>query len=116
LLCQRRLVLKGVPMRALPSLCALLLGLACHGAQAQSEAKSDTPPAPPAKAPPAVKEPVKDIRGQTDAWFKDCKQGWDAATHMSRRDYERTCHRMAQERVKFMRDWEKTSADRSKTK
>ncbi|HEU0062685.1 MAG TPA: hypothetical protein VFR19_22590 [Hyphomicrobiaceae bacterium] len=64
----------------------------------------------------ASKEAVNDIRGQTDAWFKDCKQGWDAATHMSRRDYERTCLRMAQERVKFMRDWEKTAADRAKTK
>jgi hypothetical protein len=103
-------------MRALPSLCALLLGLACHGAHAQSTAKTESAPAPPPKAPMASKEAVNDIRGQTDAWFKDCKQGWDAATHMSRRDYERTCLRMAQERVKFMRDWEKTAADRAKTK
>ena len=103
-------------MRALLSLCALFLGLACHGAHAQSAAQGESAPSPPPKPAPALKEPVKDVRGQTDAWFKDCKSGWDAATHMSRRDYERTCQRMAQERVKFIRDWEKPPADRAKTK
>jgi hypothetical protein len=102
-------------MRGLSKLCALILVLACHGAHAQSAAPDGSAPSLPLKPAPARKEPVKDIRGQTDAWFKDCKQGWDAATHMSRRDYERTCLRMAQERVKFMQDWEKTSADRVKT-
>ena len=103
-------------MRALPSLCALILGLACHGAHAQSAAQGESAPTLQPKPAPALTEPVKDIRGQTNAWFKDCKQGWDAGTHMSRRDYERTCLRMAQERVKFMQDWEKPSADRAKTK
>jgi hypothetical protein len=92
-------------MRALPSLAVLIVGLAFQGAYAQSVAQRQSPT-----------EPPKDVRAQADSWFKDCKQGWDAATHMTRRDYERTCLRMAQERVKFLRDWEKTSGDRAKTK
>ena len=103
-------------MRASSSLCVLILLLACPEAHAQSTAKGDNAPSALPKAAGPVQEPANDIRGQTDAWFKDCKQGWDAGTHMSRRDYERTCLRMAQERVKFMRDWEKTSAERAKTK
>ena len=103
-------------MRASSSLCLLILLLACPGAHAQSTGKGDNVPSPLPKAAAPVQEPAKDIRGQTDAWFEDCRQGWDAGTHMSRRDYERTCLRMAQERVKFMRDWEKTSTERAKTK
>ena len=102
-------------MRALSSLCALFLSLACPAVHAQAAAGGESASSQQPKPTPAVTEPAKDIRAQTDAWFKDCKQGWDAATHMSRRDYERTCLRMAQERVKFMQDWEKTSADRAKS-
>jgi predicted component of type VI protein secretion system len=92
-------------MRALPSFTVLIAALAVQGAYAQTLTQGERP-----------KEPVKDLRAQTDTWFRDCKQGWDAGTHMTRRDYERTCLRMAQERVKFMRDWEKTGGDRAKTK
>src|SRR5262249_57683215 len=103
-------------MGGLPGLSLLvavvLVGTGAHaqsGPQApQTEAVAASPPVA------ASKEPVKDIHAQTEAWFKDCKQGWDAATHMSRRDYERTCLRMAQERIKFMRDWENTGRDQAK--
>src|SRR5215475_14048660 len=111
----------------MPTLSSLLLvfwgvvwALAGTGACAQSAAPSDQSAAPAEqsaapsdttallpKPAPAPKDPSKTVRDQTDAWFKDCKQGWDAATHMSRKAYERTCLRMAQERIKFMRDWEK---------
>jgi len=85
------------------------------GAHAQSAPQPEAVTSPPQPAA-ASKEPVKDIQAQTEAWFKDCKQGWDAGTHMSRRDYERTCLRMAQERIKFMRDWENTGRDHAKGK
>jgi predicted component of type VI protein secretion system len=101
-------------MRCLPSFSFLvaivLVGTGAH-AQSAPQSQAVTPP-----QPAASKEPVKDIHAQTEAWFKDCKQGWDAATHMSRRDYERTCLRMAQERIKFMRDWENTGRDQAKAK
>lgn len=100
-------------MRVLPTVSLLALLFAIGAADAQSAAPSEG--APP-KSASAATEPVKSLQEQTDAWFKDCKQGWDAGTHMSRKDYERTCLRMAQERIKFMRDWEKTGGDRPKTK
>jgi predicted component of type VI protein secretion system len=103
-------------MRCLPSFSFLVaIVLVGTGAHAQSAPQSQAVASPPQPAA-ASKEPVKDIHAQTEAWFKDCKQGWDAATHMSRRDYERTCLRMAQERIKFMRDWENTSRDQAKAK
>src|SRR5262245_53703836 len=76
----------------------------------KAAAPSDTTALLP-KPAPAPKDPSKTVRDQTDAWFKDCKQGWGAATHMSRKAYERTCLRMSQERIKFMRDWEKNGGD-----
>ena len=100
-------------MRRLPSfslLAVVLMGTGAHGQSAPQTEAIASPPQPTA----ASKEPVKDIHAQTEAWFKDCKQGWDAGTHMSRRDYERTCLRMAQERIKFMRDWENTGRDQAK--
>ena len=38
------------------------------------------------------------------AWYEDCRKGWDAKTHMSRRDYDRTCRRMAHERSKYLNE------------
>jgi len=104
-------------MPTLPRLFALaviLAGTAAYGQSSQSPPASENASA--AVPKPVAKEPVKNIRDETDAWFKDCKLGWDAGTHMSKRDYERTCLRMAQERVKFMRDWEKTGGDYRKAK
>ena len=101
-------------MRPLPAVCALAVLLAGAAASSQTPLPSEGASASPPKPVAAPKEPMKDARERTDQWFKDCKLGWDAGTHMSRRDYERTCLRMAQERVKFMRDWEKTGSDRPK--
>jgi hypothetical protein len=39
-----------------------------------------------------------------NAWYEDCRKGWDAKTHMSKKEYNRTCRRMAQERIKFLSD------------
>ena len=40
----------------------------------------------------------EDMRAHTPAWYEDCSKGWDAKTHMSK-NYERTCRRMAHERI-----------------
>jgi hypothetical protein len=102
-------------MLSLARLSALSLVLACSGAQAQSTGQAESAASGSPKPAPQRQEPAKDIRVRTEAWFKDCKQGWDAATHMTKSDYERTCLRMARERMKFMRDWEKPG-DRAKAK
>src|SRR5262245_40181154 len=99
-------------MPTLSVLCLLFSGaVACAQSAAPAAGAGATSPKPTA----ALKE-AQDLKTRTDAWFKDCKQGWDPGTHMSRRDYERTCMRMAQDRVKFTRDQEKTGRDRVKAK
>jgi hypothetical protein len=35
------------------------------------------------------------------AYFDTCMKDWDPATHMTKRDWSRTCRRLADERVKF---------------
>ena len=102
-------------MRMFARISALSLVLACSGAEAQSAGQTESAASGLPKPAPERQEPAKDISVRTEAWFKDCKQGWDAATHMTKRDYERTCLRMARERMKFMRDWEKPE-DRPKAK
>jgi hypothetical protein len=34
--------------------------------------------------------------------FKQCLENWDAATHMTKREWERTCRRVVDARVKFL--------------
>jgi hypothetical protein len=42
------------------------------------------------------------IRACGEAWFKDCLKDWDSATHMSKKDYARTCRRVVDGRVKAL--------------
>ena len=35
------------------------------------------------------------------AWFEQCMRDWDAATHMTKQEWQRTCRRVATERAKF---------------
>jgi hypothetical protein len=48
-----------------------------------------------------------DMKARMDTWYEDCRKGWDAKTHMSKKEYDRTCRRMAQERVKYLHDEER---------
>ena len=34
-------------------------------------------------------------------YFDTCMKDWDAATHMTKEEWSRTCRRLAEERVKF---------------
>jgi hypothetical protein len=43
-----------------------------------------------------------EIRKTSDAQFKQCLQDWDAATHMTKKEWERTCRRVVDARVKFL--------------
>jgi hypothetical protein len=36
-----------------------------------------------------------------DTYFSDCAKDWDASTHMTRMEWERTCRRVATERARF---------------
>jgi len=53
------------------------------------------------------------MQARMKAWYEDCRKGWDAKTHMSKKDYDHTCRRMAQERIKFLKDEEEKTRTRS---
>ncbi|MET0193183.1 MAG: hypothetical protein ABW200_07395 [Hyphomicrobiaceae bacterium] len=36
-----------------------------------------------------------------DTYFSDCAKDWDASTHMTRVEWDRTCRRVATERARF---------------
>jgi hypothetical protein len=45
---------------------------------------------------------AEEIRSCGEAWYKDCLKDWDSATHMSKKDYARTCRRVVDSRVKAL--------------
>ena len=59
------------------------------------------------RVPPAGHE---EIQARGAAWYTECMQIWDAATHMSKGDWSRTCRRVVDERVKWLVDFAKEEA------
>jgi hypothetical protein len=47
-------------------------------------------------------EDIKAIDDRVDYWRKTCLQDWDAATHMTRKEWRTTCERVATERRIFL--------------
>ncbi len=78
-------------MRAL--LCAGVLLLSATAAFAQSG------------TPPVAKRQSSDAALLDEkARVKECMKTWDRTTHMTKREWEETCRRVASERVKYLRD------------
>ena len=102
-------------MRTLLTVFALALLLTWSEAHAQSDAPAKQPPSPASKAvgSRALGQHPPDLQAHMHSWYEDCRKGWDAKTHMSKKDYERTCRRMAHERIKFLHD-EEISRNRAK--
>ena len=48
------------------------------------------------------KDATEQIKERGRGWFRQCIQDWDAATHMTKAEWERTCRRVAIERTKFL--------------
>ena len=71
------------------------------------EAKSPSSEAP-KKPPPSVQNKTKgqaaEERKIADQLYDNCLRDWDAATHMTKQEWQRTCRRMANERTKFRSD------------
>ena len=100
-------------MRTTLHVCSLLLCV-CGTAYAQTS----TPPSGEASPPrvqtttptppkPGDKDTQEQIRDRGKAWFQQCMQDWDTATHMTKVEWERTCRRVALERTKFLIDQSK---------
>ena len=99
---------QSIPRRGL-TLIAVSLLLGVTGASAQSDmAAKRQPSSSKGVGTRALGANPKDAR--MHAWYEDCRKGWDAKTHMSKKDYDRTCRRMAQERIKFLKGEEMTRA------
>jgi len=67
---------------------------------AQPPAPSE--PSPTESGPKTTTTPPTETRAKSDSYFKQCLDDWDAATHMTKVEWQRTCRRIADERSKFM--------------
>ncbi len=94
-------------MRALLHVCSLVL-LVYGTAHAQTAGQPTTEASPPQAqtmtTPPKLggKDTPEQIKNRGEAWFQQCMQDWDMATHMTKVEWERTCRRVALERTKFL--------------
>ena len=67
-----------------------------------SEGPTKVQSPPSAETKPKGKMTPAEIEQISDMYFKQCMQDWDAGTHMSKQDWERTCRRVVDNRVKFL--------------
>jgi hypothetical protein len=90
---------------------ALLIVFACVPAAAHAQPANQ--PSKEAMTVPKgdCRSSAEEIRSCGEAWFKDCLNDWDSATHMSKQDYARTCRRVVENRVKALID--QNRSDRS---
>ena len=110
-------------MHKLLCICTLSLGVACGAASAEAQAEQKGPapqaatsapgsvetlvgmqknPAPsPQDSPskPSAADTPDQIRKRGADWLAQCLQDWDAATHLTRKEWQRVCRRVAGERV-----------------
>jgi hypothetical protein len=87
-------------MRTLLLVGAVSLLLACGAAFAQSGKREGTASTPTA-VPDAQLSPAE-IRERGAQYLTDCVNDWDKGTHMSKKDWTRTCRRVVQRRIDFM--------------
>lgn len=87
--------------------CSLSLVFAYGVALAQSDAQSESNAPPPTTGVGSKAfgpQSPEEIRASGEQWFTQCMQDWDAATHMTKNEWEHSCRRVAQDRVKFLLD------------
>ena len=89
-------------MHSLPTACALLLLLSSSPTYAQSKHPSSS--SSKSVGTRALGQYDEYLHARITTWYDDCLKGWNATSHMSERDYERTCLQMARERVKYLDD------------
>ena len=82
-------------MRALLMIC--LLGLQSVGTAFGQESKGST-----LQSAEKSAERTREIEERVREWLKTCLADWDAATHMTTKEWKTTCHRVASERRQFL--------------
>jgi hypothetical protein len=94
----------GTPDEALSPMEVLAALAAAGPGGARADTKADTKPE--AKADAKKKAtPVKSGEGKVDH-LTQCLRDWDAATHMTRQEWARTCRRVVTNREQFLREQE----------
>lgn len=114
-------------MRVLICAGSLSLIVVVGAAYAQPVAQPSKPNASSALTTSAPKVPADSskspgktsVQDEIRAQFTQCMKDWDARTHMTKQDWERTCRRVTQERTKYLREHgylsdRKKSQDRAK--
>lgn len=69
---------------------------------ADTKPSADTKPKADAKAKADTKKSPAEMRKASNLYLKLCLQDWDSATHMTRKEWDRTCRRVARDRANFM--------------
>ena len=87
-------------MRTLTFIGAVILLAACGAAVAQPS-KREGAASTPTAVPDAQLSPAE-IKERGAQYLTDCVNDWDKGTHMSKKDWTRTCRRVVQRRVDFM--------------
>lgn len=82
--------------------CLLVLCLAAELAFAQSVGRPNSLTSLPSSPAEKSAEAIKEIKERVAFWLKTCLEDWDAATHMTRKEWRTTCERVAAERGKFL--------------
>jgi len=80
--------------------CVLVLCLAAESAIAKSVAQPISPTPQPSSNKSA--KDIQEIKERVAFWLTTCLTDWDAATHMTRKEWRTTCDRVAAEREKFL--------------
>jgi hypothetical protein len=97
-------------MRALPFACSLSFVVLTGATFAQPDAQLKDAAAPLATPAPATAgkanrgKAFEEARARGIAWFEQCMQDWDAQTHMTKKEWQTTCRRVAEERARFLYD------------
>ena len=62
---------------------------------------AEKPKPPSAESQPKARESPAEVRKAAEEQYKQCVKDWDAATHMTKQEWQRTCRRLADNRSKF---------------
>src|SRR5262245_60933557 len=82
--------------------CILVLLLAVELVFANSVALVVSPTPQPSSSTERSAKDIHEIKERVALWLKTCLTDWDAATHMTRKEWRTTCDRVAAEREKFL--------------
>ena len=78
----------------------LVLCLAAESAFAKSIAQPKSPTPQPSSNKSA--KDIQEIKERVAFWLTTCLSDWDAATHMTQKEWRTTCTRVAAEREKLL--------------